>query len=101
MSKLSHKLRTSLSNITLINNLVHDSRLTSEQMELMETLQASTNSLIDDVNNIVEIVSPGILDYKKSITSFDMTKVMEEALDIIRSGTSSFGDVALEIHRSY
>lgn len=96
MSKLSHKLRTSLSNITLINNLVHDSRLTSQQMELMETLQASTNSLIDDVNNIVEIVSPGILDYKKSIISFDMTRVMEEALDIVNSGNSSFGEVSLQ-----
>ena len=96
MSKLSHKLRTSLSNITLINKLVHDSRLTSQQMELMETLQASTNSLIEDVNNIVEIVSPGILDYKKSIISFDMSRVMEEALEIISSGNSSLGDVSLQ-----
>ncbi len=96
MSKLSHKLRTSLSNITLINNLVHDSRLTSEQMELMETLHASTNNLIEDVNNIVKIVSPGILDYKKSIISFDMNRVMEEAVDIISSGSSSFGEVNLK-----
>lgn len=96
MSKLSHKLRTSLSNITLINNLVHDSRLTSQQMELMETLQASTNNLIDDVNNIVEIVSPGILDYKKSIISFDLSRVLEEAVEIISSGGSSFGNVDME-----
>lgn len=96
MSKLSHKLRTSLSNITLINNLVHDSRLTSQQKELMETLQASTNSLIEDVNHIVEIVSPGILDYKKSIISFDINRVMEEALEIIASGNSESGKVSLE-----
>lgn len=96
MSRLSHKLRTSLSSITLINNLVHDSRLTSQQMELMETLQASTNNLIDDVNNIVEIVSPGILDYKKSIISFDMSRVIEEAVEIISSGSSSFQEVTLE-----
>ncbi|MDX2430142.1 MAG: response regulator [Bacteroides sp.] len=96
MSKLSHKLRTSLSNITLINNLVHDSRLTSQQKELMETLQASTNNLIDDVNNIVEIVSPEILDYKKSIISFDLSRVLEEAVEIISSGASSFGDVDME-----
>ena len=96
MSRLSHKLRTSLSNITLINNLVHDSRLTSQQMELVETLQASTNSLIEDVNNIVEIVSPDILDYKKSIISFDMTRVMEEAIEIVNSGNSSIGNVSTE-----
>ncbi len=95
MTRLSHKLRTSLSNITLINNLVHDSRLTSLQKELMETLQASTNNLIEDVNNIVEIASPGILDYKKSIISFDLNRVMDEALDILNSGSTSYGDVTI------
>jgi CheY-like chemotaxis protein/signal transduction histidine kinase len=88
ISKLSHKLRTSLSNITLINNLVHDGRLSSEQKELLETLKASTNNLIEDVNNIVEIASPGIVGYKKSIISFDMTRVLEEAVGIFRSGAS-------------
>jgi len=96
ISKLSHKLRTSLSNITLINNLVNDSRLTSQQKELMETLKASTNDLIDDVNNIVEIASPGIVDYKKSIISFNISRVMDEAVDIISSGNSSYGGVSIE-----
>lgn len=96
ISKLSHKLRTSLSNITLINNLVHDSRLTSAQKELMDTLKASTNDLIEDVNHIVEIASPGILDFKKSITSFDISRVMNEAVDILRSGNSTFSEVIIE-----
>jgi len=85
ISKLSHKLRTSLSNITLINNLVRDLQLTSEQQDLMETLKASTNNLIEDVNNIVEIASPGIVGYKKSIISFDLTRVLEEAVSILNS----------------
>jgi CheY-like chemotaxis protein/signal transduction histidine kinase len=86
ISKLSHKLRTSLSNIALINSLVHDERLSSEQKELMDTLKASTNLLIKDVNNIVEIASPGIVDYKRSITSFDLTSVLEESMSILESG---------------
>ncbi len=93
ISKLSHKLRTSLSNITLINNLVHDISLTSEEKELMETLKASTNNLIEDVNNIVEIASPGIIDYKKSIISFDLTRVLEEAIGILKSSTSFHEEV--------
>ena len=93
ISKLSHKLRTSLSNITLINNLVHDISLTSEEKELMETLKASTNNLIEDVNNIVEIASPGIIDYKKSIISFDLTRVLEEAIGILKSSTSFHDEV--------
>ncbi len=96
ISKLSYKLRTSLSNITLINNLVNDSRLTSEQKELVETLKASTNTLIEDVNHIVEIASPGIVDYKKSIISFDLSRILKEAVGILKSGTSPREEVSIE-----
>lgn len=96
ISRLSHKLRTSLSNIALINNLVHDSRLSSEQMELVETLKASTNTLIEDVNNIVEIASPGYIDYKKSIISFDLTRVLEEVQGILNTGSPHSDDLEIE-----
>ncbi len=95
ISKLSHKLRTSLSNIALINSLVHDDRLSFEQKELMETLKASTNLLIKDVNNIVEIASPGIVDYKRSITSFDLTSVLEESISILKSGGALLEDISI------
>jgi len=95
ISKLSHKLRTSLSNIALINSLVHDERLSYEQKELMETLKASTNLLIKDVNNIVEIASPGIVDYKRSITSFDLASVLEESIGILKSGGASMEDISI------
>ena len=89
ISRLSHKLRTSLGNLTLINNLVHDGRLNSEQQELMETLRASTNTLVEDVNQLVEIASPGNLDYKKSIIPFDLAQVLRESLDILTSGNDN------------
>ena len=95
ISKLSHKLRTSLSNIALINSLVHDERLSYEQQELMETLKASTNLLIKDVNNIVEIASPGMVDYKRSITSFDLSSVLEESIGILKSGGSLVEDISI------
>lgn len=95
ISKLSHKLRTSLSNIALINSLVHDERLNSEQKELMDTLKASTNLLIEDVNNIVEIASPGIIGYTRSITSFDLTSVLENSLNILKSGGGTGDEVSI------
>ncbi len=95
ISKLSHKLRTSISNIALINSLVHDERLNTEQQDLMATLKASTNLLIEDVNNIVEIASPGIVDYQKSITSFDLTSVLEKSLTILKSGGGTGDEVSI------
>lgn len=81
--KLSHKLRTSLSNITLINNLVHDARLSSEQIELLETLKNSTTELINDVNELVEIATPSIIDYKQSILSFNLQDALKTTMDIL------------------
>jgi CheY-like chemotaxis protein/signal transduction histidine kinase len=95
ISKLSHKLRTSTSNISLINSLVHDERLNTEQKDLMETLKASTNLLIEDVNNIVEIASPGIVDYQKSISSFDLTTVLEKSLNILKSGGGTGDEISI------
>ncbi len=85
ISKLSHKLRTSLSNLTLIDTLVNDKRLTSEQKELIETLKVTTNHLIEDVNHIVEIASPGAVEYHRSILPFDLKKVLEEAAGILNT----------------
>lgn len=85
IARLSHKLRTSLSNITLINNLVHDSRLNSDQKELIDTLKSSTQELINDVNDLVEIATPGITDFKQSILSFDMREVVEGTVHILDS----------------
>ena len=85
---LSHKLRTSLSNIALINSLVNDKRISPDQHDLMETLKESTNLLIEDVNNIVEIASPGIMDYKRSIVSFDLATVLDKSVNILTTGES-------------
>jgi len=77
ITQFSHKLRTSLSNITLINNLVHDARMTSDQKELLDTLRVSTLDLINNVNELVEIATPSILDYKQSILSFNLKDTLE------------------------
>lgn len=54
IADFSHKLRTSLNNITLINQLVHDARLGADEGELLEALRTSTIDLSEDVNELVE-----------------------------------------------
>lgn len=77
IGQLSHKLRTSLGSITLINNLVNDFRMSSAQSELLEALKVSTQNLINDVNELVEIAAPSISDFKQSILSFDLYRVID------------------------
>jgi CheY-like chemotaxis protein/signal transduction histidine kinase len=52
ISKLSHQIRTPLNNIMVTNNLLSSTKLDDEQKDLLETIQASTNNLVNVVNNI-------------------------------------------------
>jgi len=96
ISKLSHKLRTSLSNITLINNLVHDSRMSSSQKELLDTLKTSTFDLINDVNDLVEIATPAIIDFKQSILSFSLAEALERTVSILQSDEDFNVELSIE-----
>jgi len=96
ISNLSHKLRTSLSNITLINNLVHDARMSTAQKELLDTLKTSTLDLINDVNELVEISTPTILDYKQSILSFNLEDALKGTIDILESDRKLKQKISIE-----
>jgi CheY-like chemotaxis protein len=96
ISQLSHKLRTSLSNITLINNLVHDSRMSTSQKELLDTLKTSTFDLIKDVNELVEIATPAIIDFKQSILSFSLSEAIKGTMAILNSDEDFATEVQLE-----
>jgi CheY-like chemotaxis protein len=85
IADFSHKLRTSLSNITLINQLVHDARMSNEQGELLEALRTSTIDLSNDVNELVEIATPAFVEYKQSILSFNLHEAMNGIAGILKS----------------
>jgi len=72
ISNLSHQLRTSLSNIILVNNLIYNSSLDSNQKELIDTLRASTNNLLEAVNKIVDFSQPELFKIKESFISFNL-----------------------------
>jgi CheY-like chemotaxis protein len=93
ISKLSHQLRTSLSNILLVNNLVNSSQLDKSQKELIDTLQASTNNLVAAVNQIVDVSHPGITALKESNASFSLNSTMETIARLFKSNQ----DVSLHI----
>ncbi len=76
IASLSHQLRTSLSNILLVNNLVNISGLNEKQSDLIDTLKASTNNLIEAVNRIVDVSHTDLIDFKESVISFDLRNTM-------------------------
>lgn len=82
ISKLSHQLRTSLNNITLVSNLVSKSELTDEQGDLINTILASTNNLVEAVNNIVKVSNIDLQSVREASISFDLASAVENILQL-------------------
>ncbi len=81
ISKLSHQIRTPLSNIMLVGHMVNKVNLTPEQKEMMETLIASANNLVSTIENIAEITEVDI-ESKKSAekTRFNLLSTLKSSI---------------------
>jgi len=82
ISKLSHQLRTSLNNITLVSNLVGDTLIDEKQRDLIDTILASSNNLVEAVNTIVKISHVDIRELKTSEIPFDLIASIESILQL-------------------
>lgn len=82
ISRLSHQLRTSLNNITLISNLVSESMLEEKQRDLIDTILASANNLVEAVNDIVKISTIDVRQIKESKIPFDLYSSIESILQL-------------------
>jgi CheY-like chemotaxis protein len=82
ISDLSHQLRTSLSNIILVNNLIIKSSLNKDQKDLIDTLRASTNNLLESVNKIVNISQPEMGKIKESSISFNLLPALNSIINL-------------------
>jgi CheY-like chemotaxis protein len=89
IARLSHQLRTSLNNITLVSNLVSKTELNPEQRNLIDTILASTNNLVETVNNIVKISNIEISSIKGTDVSFDLGAAIENILHLFPSAEYS------------
>jgi CheY-like chemotaxis protein len=88
ITKLSYQLRTSLNNITLISNLVSESMLDSKQRDLIDTILASANNLVDAVNDIVQASGIDVREFKESRTHFDLYSSIDSILQLFSNKES-------------
>jgi CheY-like chemotaxis protein len=96
ISKLSHQLRTSLNNITLVSNLVSKSELTDEQGDLINTILASTNNLVEAVNNIVKVSNIDLQSVREASISFDLASAIENILQLFSASEYEGLNVTME-----
>jgi CheY-like chemotaxis protein len=85
LSKLSHQIRTPLNNITLISNLVDRSKFPSDQLDLFDTIIASTNNLVNVVNNIVQVSTIDMQETEQNPISFNIESTVENTLNLFKT----------------
>ena len=84
ISKLSYQIRTPLNNLTMVSNLIDRKKLDADQLDLFDTIIASTNNLINVVDNIVKVSGVEIDKDILSKTSFDLYSTIDNTLRLFR-----------------
>jgi CheY-like chemotaxis protein len=81
ISKLSHQIRTPLNNIMVLGDLISETNLDDNQKDLIESILASTNNLVNVVNSIVKVSSADI-DEKTTIINFELLSTLRSTVKL-------------------
>ncbi len=84
ISKLSHQIRTPLNNIMVTSNLLSSTNLDEQQMDLVETIQASTNNLVNVVNTISK-VSTQEFSVSGTKISFNLQSTLKSTINLFQT----------------
>jgi CheY-like chemotaxis protein len=100
ISKLSHQIRTPLNNLTVVSNLINKSKLDPEHRDMFETIIASTNNLINVVNNIVKVSEVKIEKELSAQVSFDLFSTINNTLKLFRDQHKERVGIQLHISKN-
>jgi len=81
ISKLSHQVRTPLSNITGVIEMLRTTTLNSEQRDFVNTIHTSSNNLVNVVNNLV-MVSKSTLQEPQESINFNLYNTVNNVLQL-------------------
>lgn len=95
ISKLSHQIRTPLNNIMVTSNLFNSANIDEQQKDLIETIMASTNNLVNIVNNISK-VSTIDLDQRDAKIDFNLYSTLNNTIKLFQSLNNNRVSISLK-----
>ncbi len=97
ISKISHQIRTPLNNLVVVTNIVNTFDLDDKQKDLIDTIQASTNNLVNVVNNIAEISNVDLLQSKNYNQIFNLEATIKNTINLFTNEDSNDNYFPLKI----
>lgn len=82
ITELSHQIRTPLSNIMVIANLLEDATTDEKHKDLIDTIHTSTNNLVNVVNSMVEASITDIKERSSINVPFNLYNTINSSLNI-------------------
>ncbi|WP_289054756.1 response regulator [Carboxylicivirga marina] len=84
ISKLSHQIRTPLSNITGIIDILEKTTLTDDQRDYINTIHASSNNLVNVVNNMVAASKTNFSQIPAEEVSFNLYSTINNTIKLFQ-----------------
>jgi len=95
IANFSHRIRTPLNNLPLINDLLNELSVDKKQKELLDTLIISTNNMISALNELT-MRSAGEISFKpRKNIRFDLEQAIDNTIDLM--GIEEPGDLRLDV----
>ncbi|MGE0076996.1 MAG: response regulator [Bacteroidales bacterium] len=89
LGKLSHQIRTPLNNVMIISNILSSANLDEKYKDMIDTIQASTNNLVNVLNNMVEISSGDIQSQADFNISFNLGNTINNTIKLFATQSQS------------
>ncbi|MEE4213454.1 MAG: response regulator [Bacteroidales bacterium] len=83
IADFSHRIRTPLNNLPLINDLLCDLNVSSKQKELLDTLISSTNNMISALNELTMRSAGEISIVPRKNIRFDLRKTIDNTIELL------------------
>lgn len=100
IANLSHQIRTPLNNIMVIANLVDSSSEDEKLKDLIDTIHASTNNLVNVVNSMVEVANVDFSERDNYTISFNLSATVANTIKLYAHQYSSNVQFNLKIDDS-